>query len=64
MNTIPTENRELRALGQHRRLHKSTDKLQARLEAGIREHFPAAVVFVSVLGLGLGYCVAGIFTKH
>ncbi|MBV8893160.1 MAG: hypothetical protein JO266_14525 [Acidobacteria bacterium] len=73
MSTAPIENLELQALQQRNRLHKNADELRAKIEATreklrikkqAREHFAAASVLVSLIGLGLGYGVAGLFTRR
>jgi hypothetical protein len=71
MSTPSMENLELRALEQRNRLHKSADALRSKVAAGrehlrvskAREHFLGASVLVSVIGLGLGYRFAGMFTR-
>jgi hypothetical protein len=69
---LPIENLELRALEQRNRLHERADELRAKVEAGreqlnvskqAREHFVAASVVLSIIGLGLGYGFAGMFTR-
>jgi hypothetical protein len=72
MSTPSIEDLQLRALEQRNRLHKSADQLRAKVQAGrerlrvskkAREHFLGASVLVSVLGLGLGYGLGGMFTR-
>ena len=67
------ENLELEALEQRNRLHQSADELRAKVEAAreklrvskqAREHFAASSLLVSVICLGLGYGLAGMFTRY
>ena len=71
--TISVENLELEALEQRNRLHKSADELRAKVETAreklkvskqARAHFLSASLLVSVIGLGLGYGLAGMFTRY
>jgi hypothetical protein len=73
MNSAPVEELELRALEQRNLLHKSADELRAKAKEAreklrfcqqARQHFWTASAAVSVIGLGLGYAVGGMFTRR
>ena len=73
MSTEAIQNLELQAIRQRNKLHHSADELRAKIEAAreklrlskqAREHFVGASAVVSLIGLALGYGVAGMFTRH
>lgn len=73
MNSQPAENLELQALEQRSQLHKRADELRTKIETEkeklspahqVRKHFVVASIVASVIGLGLGYGVAGLFQQH
>ena len=73
MSTERLENLELEAVKQRGHLHKSTDELRAKITATredlnvskqAREHLVAVSLFASIISLGLGYGLAGMFTRH
>jgi hypothetical protein len=73
MKLSSVEDLELQALEQRNRLHQSTEELWVKLASvrdklnvskQAREHFLGALLFASVVGLGLGYGFAGIFTRR
>ena len=70
MSTAPTYELELRAAEQRTRLHSSVEELRQRMrekldvKRNLRQHIGLAAGAVSVVGLALGYGVAGIFTRH
>ena len=64
---------QAQAAEERNHLHETVSELRAKVEAGreklslshqAREHFWGASLLVSVLSLGLGYRVAGIFTRR
>jgi hypothetical protein len=70
MITAPSYEWELRAAEQRKRLHSSVEELKQRVQEkldvkrNVRRHLGLAAGAVSVLGLALGYGVAGIFARH
>lgn len=73
-NSLPADILEQRAAEQRRRLHNSVSELRSTVRQRVRErldvkrnarHFlwPATGV-LSLLGLAMGYGVAGMFTRH
>jgi len=73
MTISPVENLELEAMEQRNRLHDLADQLRVKLEATreklsiskqAHKHFVAASLLVAVIGLGLGYGLAGMFTRY
>jgi hypothetical protein len=64
---------ELEALEQRNQLHKTAQELRAKVKAAreklkisqqARDHLALGSVLASVVGLGLGYGFAGMFTRH
>jgi hypothetical protein len=70
MSTTPTNELELRAVEQRKRLHNSVQELKYQVhdrldvKKNVRQHLGVASGIVSVVGLVLGYGIAGIFTRH
>jgi len=67
---VPTDTLELRAGEQRRRLHNSVAELRSELREKLdvrknaREYIVPASALVGVVGLVMGYGVAGIFTRY
>ena len=71
MSSSPIENLEIQAIQQRNQLHDTADELRAKIEEGreklnparqARAHFAAASLLLSVIGFGLGFNLAGLFT--
>lgn len=69
MAELPSYDLELRAADERRRLHKVVAEFRNRvqddldLKKRIRQHLALACGAVTVLGLGLGYSIAGLFMR-
>ncbi|MBV8478588.1 MAG: hypothetical protein JOZ36_18160 [Acidobacteria bacterium] len=67
---MPPESLEIRAADERRRLHSSVEELRSQVRERLdakriaRQYVPAASAIAALVGLGLGYSVAGIFTKR
>jgi len=73
MSEEPVEKLELRALEERNRLHETAGELKEKMletrerldiSRQAREHFPGSAVGACVLGLLLGYGLAGVFTDR
>jgi hypothetical protein len=73
MTEEPVDKLELRALEERNRLHETAGELKEKMvetrkrlnvSRQVREHFLGAAVAVCVLGLLLGYTIAGVFTDR
>lgn len=66
---VPVDLLEKRALEQRRQLHDTVSELRQSVrekldvKRNVREHIWPAVGMMALLGLALGYTVAGIFTR-
>ena len=67
------EELELQAIEQRNRLHAGANELREKIAASreklkpskqVREHFLPASILFTVIGLGVGYSCAGMFTPH
>jgi hypothetical protein len=69
MNAMPTEMLELRAAEERRRLHNSVTELRSQVREKLdpkkaaRRYLLPATAAVTLVGLVMGYGVAGIFTR-
>ncbi len=69
-STAPTDILEMRAVEQRRRLHDSVAALRTQMrqkmdvKSNAREYVWPASGVVGLLGLVLGYGIAGIFTRY
>ena len=69
LSRIPAEALEVRASDTRRRLHSSVEELRwqvrerLNLKRNARQYAPAASAVAALLGLGMGYSLAGIFTR-
>ena len=67
MTELPSYDLELKAAEERRRLHGTLAELRSRvhqeldIKKRVREHLAAACVVATLLSLGLGYSVAGVF---
>jgi len=70
MNAMPTEMLELRAAEERRRLHNSVTELRSQVREKLdpkkaaRRYLLPATAAVSLVGLVMGYGLAGIFTRE
>ncbi|MBV9483882.1 MAG: hypothetical protein JO249_24505 [Acidobacteria bacterium] len=70
LSRMPPESLEIRAADERRRLHSSVEELRSQVRERLdakriaRQYVPAASAIAALVGLGLGYSVAGIFTKR
>ena len=70
LSRFPAETLEVRAADERRRLHSSVEELRTRvrerldLKRTARQYVPAASAVAALLGLGIGYSFAGIFTRR
>jgi|1186.fasta_scaffold248100_3 hypothetical protein len=70
MNSLPSNQLELRAAEERRKLQhtmvelKSTVRETLDVKRAAREYVKPASAVVAVLGLVVGYAFAGMFTKH
>jgi hypothetical protein len=71
MTAVSAETRELRALEQRNRIHKTAAELRAKvavtrkkldISTNAQEHFVGASIFAVLVGLASGYSAAGLFT--
>lgn len=68
--SLPTDILELRAAEQRRKLHNSVSELRTQMREKLdvtrnaREYVWPASGVVGLIGLVLGYGLAGIFTRH
>lgn len=69
LSRIPPQTLEVRAADERRRLQSSVDELRSRVKERLdlkrmaRQYLPVASAVAALLGLGVGYSVAGIFTR-
>ena len=69
LSRIPPQTLEVRAAEERRRLQSSVDELRSRVNERldvkriVRRYLPGASAVAALLGLGVGYSVAGIFTR-
>jgi hypothetical protein len=67
MSTLPSNVLEMRAAEQRRGLHRSVEELRGRLQEEMdikhqaRKHLLPAAGVLAVVGLTIGYTLAGIF---
>ena len=70
MSTLPSEILEVRAADERRRLLSSVVELKSKVREKLdvkrtaRRYMPYASGAAALLGLMMGYGVAGIFTRH
>jgi hypothetical protein len=70
MAELPSYDLELKAAEERRRLHATLAELRSRVHAEldvkkrVRDHLGAVCGVAALLGLGLGYSVAGLFVRH
>lgn len=70
LSRIPPQTLEVRAADERLRLQSSVDELRSRLKERLdvkriaRRYLPGASAVAALLGLGVGYSVAGIFTRR
>ena len=70
MAELPSYDLELKAADERRRLHEVVTEFRGSLRENldmkkqIRERWLAACGVAVVLGLGLGYSLAGLFVRH
>ena len=70
LSRIPPQTLEVRAADERRRLQSSVDELRSRVKERLdlkrmaRQYLPVASAVAALLGLGVGYSVAGIFTRR
>jgi predicted sugar kinase len=69
MNTLPTDDLEIKAADQRRRLQSSVHELKDRVrekldvKRNISQHVLLASAIAGAMSLGFGYSVAGVFTR-
>ena len=69
MAELPSYDLELKAAEERRRLHGTLAELRSRVneeldfKKRVREHLGAACAVAAVVGLSLGYSVAGLFVR-
>jgi hypothetical protein len=70
MNTLPSDDLELRAAAQRRQLQVSLNELRGRIrekldvKKGIRHHVLLASGFAAAISVVLGYGAAGMFLRR
>jgi hypothetical protein len=69
LSRLPAETLEVRAADERRRLHSAVEELRSKVRERLdikrtaRQYVPAASAVAALLGLGMGYGFAGIFTR-
>jgi hypothetical protein len=70
LDHLPPETLEVRAADERRRLQSSVEELRSQVRQRLdvrtmaRQYVPAASAIAALIGLGLGYSFAGIFTRR
>ena len=70
LSRIPPQTLEVRAADERRRLHDSVDELRSWVKERLdlkriaRQYVPVASAVAALIGLGVGYSFAGIFTRR
>lgn len=70
VSRMPPETLEVRAADERRRLHSSVEELRWQVRERLdvkkiaRQYVPVASAAAAVIGLGVGYGFAGIFTRR
>jgi hypothetical protein len=70
MTELPSYDLELKAAEERRRLHGTLAELRSRVheeldvKKRVREHLGAACGVATLISLGLGYSVAGLFVRN
>jgi hypothetical protein len=70
MAELPSNDLEIKAADERRRLHQTIVELRSRvheefdLKRRIRDRLGRACAVVALVGLGLGYSLTGLFVRH
>jgi hypothetical protein len=70
MNTLPSDDLELRAADQRKQLQISINELRGRIrekldvKQGVRHHVLLASTFAGILSLVVGYAATGMFLRR